>query len=237
MPDIARFLILFAAAYIIGSVPMAYLVVKIRYKADIRNFGSGQVGGSNVFRSFSRPLGVIVGLYDLGKGILMVWIARAIGLDIAFQAAVGLAVIVGHNWPVFLRFNAGRGLAATAGIGLFVLPLSFPGFLVCAIFTLFEGSSPLPLLAAVASLPVTSLILHFTDPSTYPLALTWVMIAIFCVMVVRRLTAPRTSAVKTSKKKLFFNRLLYDRDIQDGDTWIYRKPVAPEAARKEKNQV
>jgi acyl phosphate:glycerol-3-phosphate acyltransferase len=220
MPDILKFILLFLAAYLLGSIPMAYLAVKLFYKADIRQYGSGSVGGSNVFRSFSKKLGIVVGLYDAAKGILVVWIAYRLGLDIAFQVAVGTGVVVGHNWPVFLRFNAGRGLATTAGAGLFLLPLGVPPFLFCAIFTLIVGSSPLPLLCSVATLPLTSLALG------KPLELTLGLTALFFIMVIRRLTAPRAATSRqVNSWELFKNRLLFDRDINDGDTWISRKPA------------
>jgi acyl phosphate:glycerol-3-phosphate acyltransferase len=230
MPDILKFILLFLAAYLVGSIPMAYLAVKYFYKADIRQYGSGSVGGSNVFRNFSKKLGIAVGLYDAAKGILVVWIAYLLGLDIAFQVAVGTGVVVGHNWPVFLRFNAGRGLATTAGVGLFLLPLGFPPFLFCAIFTLIVGSSPLPLLCSVATLPLTSLALG------KPLELTLGLSALFLIMVIRRLTAPRAATSRPiNSRELFKNRLLFDRDINDGDTWISRKPgkdKSPEHKKK-----
>jgi len=74
LPDIVIFIILAVAGYLIGSIPMAYLVVKWRYKKDIRNYGSGSVGGSNVFRSFSKPWGYAVGIYDGLKGVIFVGI-------------------------------------------------------------------------------------------------------------------------------------------------------------------
>ncbi len=121
-PEVLEFGLLLVAAYLVGSIPMAYLVVKWRYGEDIRQYGSGQVGASNVFRSFSKPLGVLVFIYDVGKGVLMVWIAHGLGMGLALQVAIGLAVIVGHNWPVFLHFNAGRGLATTIGVAFYLLP-------------------------------------------------------------------------------------------------------------------
>ncbi|MBN1190857.1 MAG: glycerol-3-phosphate acyltransferase [Dehalococcoidales bacterium] len=229
MPEIIVTIILFIGAYLLGSMPMAYLVVKLVYKVDIRKYGSGQVGGSNVYRSFSKKLGILVGIYDIGKGVLIVWIAQLLGLGIGAQALAGIGVIIGHNWPVFLRFNAGRGLAATVGVGLFLLPMGFPAFLFCAVFTLLIGSSPLPLLCAVATLSITSLGLN------KPLELTLGLAALFVIMVIRRLTAPRTSkSQQVSKWELYKTRFLFDRDIKDGNTWINRKPVEDENGEQAK---
>jgi acyl phosphate:glycerol-3-phosphate acyltransferase len=231
MPEIAQSILFLIAAYLIGSIPMSYLVVKLRYKVDIRNFGTGQVGGGNIFRSFSKPVGAIVGLYDAGKGIFLVWIAHWLGLGLAVQIAGGLAVIVGHNWPVFLRFNAGRGVATTIGVGLYLLPLGIPAFLFCALFTLFWGASPLPILLAVVTLPLSSLALG------KPLVLTLGMTALLLVLIVRRLTAPKSEgAINVNQREVFVNRLLFDRDIRDGNVWIRRKPFLARTADKSKKQ-
>jgi glycerol-3-phosphate acyltransferase PlsY len=215
---------------------MAFVVVKWRYGVDIRQYGSGQVGGSNVFRNFSKPLGIAVGLYDSGKGILMVWLAGLLGnalgadasVEIAMKTAAGIATIIGHNWPVFLRFNAGRGLATSTGVALLLLPLGCPGMLFCALFTIIIGGSPLPLLLAVATLPLTSWALQ------EPLVLTLGLAVIFLLMVIRRLTAPRTARSKpVSTRELYINRLLFDRDIRDGDAWMSHKPEAKNRIKEE----
>ena len=145
------FCLLLICAYLVGSVPMAYLVAKYRFKQDIRKFGSGQVGGSNLFRSFSKKYGVLVAVYDIFKGIIMVLLAWLLGMDVWMQVAIGLAVIIGHNWPVFLKFNAGRGLASTVGVAFVLFPMGIPSFLIFALITLFVGSSPLPMLLAMTT--------------------------------------------------------------------------------------
>jgi glycerol-3-phosphate acyltransferase PlsY len=222
--EIVEFCLLLIAAYLIGSIPMAYLVVKKLYREDLRRFGSGQVGGSNVYRSFSKRWGIFVGVFDLFKGLILVWAARILGLGIEIQIAIGLAVVIGHNWPVFLLFNGGRGLAATAGVCLFLLPWGIIPFVFFALFTFLVGGSPLPLLISVASLPITSWALqYFGRPQ--PLVLTLGLILFLIIMVIRRVTSPKTAASATiSRRELFLNRLLLDRDIKDIKSWIGRKP-------------
>ena len=117
------FILLLVSAYLVGSVPTAYIVARWRRGIDIRQYGSGNVGASNLLRSSGKGLAILVTIVDLGKGILMVWAAQAAGLNIAQQVAVGLAAVIGHNWPVFLRFSGGRGLLTTLGIAFF-LPLA-----------------------------------------------------------------------------------------------------------------
>ena len=219
-----EFGLLIVAGYLVGSIPMAYLVARWYKGQDLRKYGSGQVGASNLFRSFSKPLGVMVGAYDFGKGVLMVFIAQILGLSLLMQVVIGAAVITGHNWPIFLKFNAGRGLATTAGISLFLLPWGVIPFAVIASLTLVIGSSPLPTLLAMASLPVTSWALQYLG-HPQPLVLTLGLTGLLLLMVLRRLTAPRTSAAASASTRDFIvTRLLFDRDIKDGRTWIHRKP-------------
>jgi acyl phosphate:glycerol-3-phosphate acyltransferase len=219
-----EFLVLLIGAFLLGSIPVAYLVVKFRWGKDIRQYGSRQVGGSNLFHSFSKPLGVAVGVLDAGKGVFLVWFAHHLGLSLAMQISIGIAVVLGHNWPIFLRFNAGRGLATTVGIGLYFLPWSIIPFAAIAVFTLVVGSSPLPLLIAVAAFPVSSYLWH------KPLELTLGLLALWVIMIVRRLTAPlneRSGLV--NHRQLLLNRFLFDRDIRDGKAWIFSKPEDPKS--------
>jgi glycerol-3-phosphate acyltransferase PlsY len=222
-----EFAALFLGAYLVGSIPMAFLVAKVFWGKDIRQYGSGQVGGSNLFRSFSKPGGILVGIYDAGKGVLMLWIAHLIGLSLEMQVAVAIGAVIGHNWPVFLRFNAGRGLATTFGIDAYLLPWGIIPFGVIAGFTLLLGASPLPMLIGVASFPVSSLFFH------KPLAVTLGMLALFLIMILRRLTAPRSELSRAvSRRELYLYRFLFDRDIKDGKTWITQKPHESRLADK-----
>jgi glycerol-3-phosphate acyltransferase PlsY len=220
MPELAQFILLLIAAYFFGAIPMAFLAVKWRYGEDIRKYGSGGVGASNVFRSFSKPLGIAVGLYDALKGVLFVWIAHLMGMGLAMEISIGSAVIIGHNWPVFLRFNAGRGLATTIGVAAYLFPWGLWVFAAGAVFTLLLGSSPLPVLIGLAAMPLASWL--FNEPLTLTLGL----IGLFLLLVFRRLSAPLTERSKSvSKRELLLNRFLFDRDIRNGKAWITLKPV------------
>jgi acyl phosphate:glycerol-3-phosphate acyltransferase len=213
------FILLLVAAYLLGSIPVAYLAVKWRYGVDLRRYGSGSVGASNVIRSFSKKVGIPVAIWDFGKGILLVLIARWLGMDIVQQGAAGIAVVIGHNWPVFLRFNAGRGVATTIGLVLVMLPMGIPAFLFFAVFSVIVGSSALPVMLAIASLPLVSWGLN------EPLGLTLELALLYLIMIFRRLTAPKTERARTaSTPELLKNRFLYDRDIDDGKAWTDYKP-------------
>jgi glycerol-3-phosphate acyltransferase PlsY len=217
---VREFGLLLVAAYLVGSVPMAYLAVKWRYGEDIRRYGSGQVGASNVFRSFSKPFGALIFIYDVGKGVLLIWAAQRLGLELSLQVAIGIAAIAGHNWPIFLHFNAGRGLATTIGVAFYLFPWGLWVFVAGAVFTLVLGASPLPVLIGLAALPIAAWAHH--EPSEITVGL----LIFFVVLVIRRLTAPKTSrSASVSLRELLLNRLLFDRDIRNGKAWITIKPI------------
>jgi glycerol-3-phosphate acyltransferase PlsY len=215
-----EFGLLVAASYLLGSIPLAYIIARWRYGVDIRKYGSGQVGASNLYRSVSKKAGLMVGLYDIGKGALLVWIAQLLGMGLWMEVAVGIAAVVGHNWPIFLRFNAGRGLATTAGVAFYLFPWGIWAFVGGAVFTLLLGASPLPVLVGLAAMPLASFLFH------QPLELTLGLTALLLILVIRRLTAPRTARSSlVSTRELVINRFLFDRDIRDGKAWITFKPV------------
>lgn len=228
------FILLLVSAYLVGSIPTAYIAGRWRRGIDIRQYGSGNVGASNLLRSSGKWLAIVVIIADLGKGILMVWAAQAAGLTIAQQVAVGLAAIIGHNWPVFLRFSGGRGLLTTLGLAFF-LPLSngplVPWALIiflaiAGIFIFIFHNLPIGMVVGVAAMPLVSWL------ANEPLALTLGFLAMFLLMVIRRLTAPKSSlTASVPTGELLINRLLFDRDIRDKEAWIYRKPA--KSAEKE----
>ncbi len=214
-------------AYLLGAVPAAYLIAKWARGIDLRQHGSGNVGASNVITVVSKRWGIAVIAFDLLKGMVAVYMARWIGLDIGQQAAVGLATIVGHNWSVFLRFSGGRGGLSIAGVVIALAPLLGLALLVFTlIFGLFRQMA-LGMILAVAALPVSSWFLSQPLGITEePLSLSLGFVAIFLVTIVRRLTVPRAAiAASVSTRELLFNRLLFDRDIRDRETWIHRTPI------------
>ena len=86
-----EFVLLVLGAYLLGSVPVSYLAARFSRGIDLRQYGTGQVGAGNLWRMTSWRLGLPVGIFDLGKGIAMVWVAQLVGLGIAQQVTVGSA--------------------------------------------------------------------------------------------------------------------------------------------------
>jgi len=110
---------LLVLAYLIGSVPFSFLVAKAFGVRDVRRVGSGNVGATNVLRSAGRPAGVLAFLLDAGKGAAAAVIASRLAPGEAWlPAAAAVAAVIGHMYPVWLRFEGGKGVAT--GLGAFV---------------------------------------------------------------------------------------------------------------------
>ncbi len=102
--------------YLLGSIPTAYIVGRVLKGVDIRQIGDGNMGAANTFRQLGPKAGITVGIIDAGKGAAAVLIAQATSLPLVAVLLTGTAVVVGHNWPVFLGFRGGRGEATTIGV-------------------------------------------------------------------------------------------------------------------------
>jgi len=109
--------------YFLGSIPTAHIAGRIFKKVDIRRIGDGNVGAANAFRQLGAKVGVAVGIIDAAKGAVAVIIAQAASLPLVAVLSTGAAAVIGHNWPVFLRFRGGRGESTTIGVLLALLTL------------------------------------------------------------------------------------------------------------------
>jgi acyl phosphate:glycerol-3-phosphate acyltransferase len=109
------------ASYLLGSIPFGFLLVKSKEGKDIRSFGSGNIGATNVFRR-NRLSGILTLLLDAGKGYLAVMLALWLGASIGWQAAAAFAAILGHVSPVWLKFRGGKGVATGCGAYLALSP-------------------------------------------------------------------------------------------------------------------
>jgi len=120
----ARYAAVLFLSYIVGSVPVGYMLLQWRRGVDIRDFGSGRIGMSNVLRTGGGKFAAAVLLLDFGKGVLAVALAQQIIDATAGEVAAGLAVLAGHNWPVFLGFRGGRGIATGLGSLAMMTPIA-----------------------------------------------------------------------------------------------------------------
>jgi glycerol-3-phosphate acyltransferase PlsY len=113
-------------AYLIGSVPFALIIAKRWGAPDLRRAGSGNLGAANVLRTSGVTAGVLVALLDVGKGAAGVLLASKLDGSTATPAVAGLAAIVGHIYPVWLRFRGGKGVATACGVFAALAPVAIP---------------------------------------------------------------------------------------------------------------
>ena len=148
--------ILTALSYIIGSIPFGLLISKAK-GVDIRKQGSGNIGATNVLRCLGKPLGITCFVLDALKGFLPAKLFPILGLtDPTFGILFGTAAILGHNFPVFLNFKGGKGVATSAGVLLGVAPLAVAvGMLTWVI--IFYTSGYVSLGSIIAALAVIAI--------------------------------------------------------------------------------
>jgi len=114
--DIALIVLAVFVAYLLGSFPSAYIVSRLMKGVDIREAGDGRLGATATYRRVGLTGGLIVGLMDLGKGAAAVVLAQGVGLPLWAVLLAGLAVVVGHNWSIFLHFEGGKGALTIYGV-------------------------------------------------------------------------------------------------------------------------
>ncbi len=118
-------LLLAVGAYILGAIPFAYLFGRLFKRVDIRQAGSGNVGAMNAFKNVNRVTGILTALADIAKGVLAVHLAVVYSNLPELYLLAAFLVVLGHNYNIFLGFKGGKGLAALAGVLLYISPMIF----------------------------------------------------------------------------------------------------------------
>ena len=154
------------AAYLIGSIPFALILARRYGGADLRLVGSGNLGAANVLRASGVTAGVIVALLDMAKGAASVWIAEQVGPGPLVPAAAGLAAIVGHVYPVWLRFRGGKGVATACGVFSMLTPLALaPALAIFAVAVWLTKYISLGSVLASIALPPLAYMLGSSAPA------------------------------------------------------------------------
>lgn len=171
-------------AYLLGSIPFGYLIVRVSQRADIRETGSGGTGATNVSRRAGKAAGVLTLVLDALKGAAAVGIAKLIlGLPIVgmggpglllkwvasdpywWVAAAAIAAIVGHIFPVWLGFRGGKGVATGVGVFLLLAPVAVPvAGVIFVVIVLLTRYVSLGSIVAAAAIPVFVVIQNYISP-------------------------------------------------------------------------
>jgi glycerol-3-phosphate acyltransferase PlsY len=109
-------LLAIGVAYLLGSIPSAYLIGRWVKGLDLRKHGDGRMGAALTRRRVGLWAGILVSIMDFGKGVAAVVLAKELGLPLPVVITAGLAVVVGHNWSLFIQFKGGKGAMTTYGV-------------------------------------------------------------------------------------------------------------------------
>lgn len=172
-------------AYLFGSVPFGYLIVKLREGRDVRSSGSGNIGATNVLRLAGPASAILTLLLDAAKGYLAVWLADSISQGLPqIVALASIAAVLGHMFPVFLKFKGGKGVATVLGVFLHA----------SAVPILIAAGAFLGVVAAFRYVSLGSLVAGITFPAAYLLLAyprnpsSWMLFAVFfcsAIVIVR----------------------------------------------------
>jgi glycerol-3-phosphate acyltransferase PlsY len=163
-------------------------------------------------------------LFDIGKGYLVVFLAGLAGQGLFYQIIIGILAVVGHNWPLFLGFRGGRGIATSLGVVLAVSP-----WLGLIVLVMAYGLAPFKQLAvgvliALMSLPLFSWFLSGPMDIEDRLGAVLGFTVLLTLAMVRRLIQPRAEISRhLGTIEVVFNRLVFDRDIRDREAWLNRQ--------------
>lgn len=154
--------IILLLSYLLGSVPTGVLLSKA-CGVDIRATGSGNIGATNVYRTLGRRVGIMTLIGDCLKGLAPVLAAKALGLELEWVAAVGVAAFLGHVYTVFLGFKGGKGVATALGVFLGAAPLAV--LVAVVVFALVLWKWRYVSLASISAAAAMPLIVFFTIKS------------------------------------------------------------------------
>ncbi len=192
--DLPYFAAGFLVAYLLGSIPFGLLLTKFSGTGDIREIGSGNIGATNVLRTGRKGLAIATLLLDAAKGCVAVLIGQSFGPDLAIIAAWG--AVLGHLFPVWLKFKGGKGGATALGVGIGLVPILalYAGLTWLAVAILLRYSS-LATLLAIAAAPIYAWLLgyHQIAEAFVPIAL---LIWLKHHANIRRLLAGEESKIK-----------------------------------------
>jgi len=224
-------ILLLIGAYLLGSIPTAYLTGRWLRHIDVRQYGTGNVGGSNVWHSIARWAIVPVGLFDVIKAALPAWLALG-PLDLGYPLAIaaGLCAALGHAWPLYLGFTGGRALSCILGTLVVVFPWGVLIQLSLMGLGLVLHIEALSALLGLLALPFLSL--TFSRPP----AVTWGCVTMIVLTAVKRVEANRAPLPPGPERwKVVWWRLWLDRDIPSHEEWVIHRPTEAQPDEGEGN--
>lgn len=172
---------LITLAYFLGSIPFAFIFGKIFKNIDIRKEGSGNIGASNAFRVLGVKIGILVMFFDIFKGFLPVYITKNYNYNEYILFTIGFFAIIGHMFPIFLKFKGGKGVATTAGVFLAITPKST---ILC--IALWSILALITKIASISSITVSILfpiLVYYLDKSSQLTIIISILLSSFIIIM------------------------------------------------------
>ena len=194
------------AAYILGSIPFGLLIVKITAGTDIREKGSGNIGAANVARNAGPVAGALTLFLDAAKGYLAVWLAGYFAHgSVRWMAFAAVAAVIGHMFPIWLRFHGGKGVAT--GLGVFI-PICWQavaaGIVLWLLVVIFWRYSSLGSIVAAAAMPVFVYLLY--APPHAPPDIVTISTTLVAVLIIFKHRSNIQRLIAGEENKLKFTR-------------------------------
>jgi glycerol-3-phosphate acyltransferase PlsY len=174
--------------YLLGSIPFGWIIVKLLTGTDVRTFGSGRTGGTNVFRAAGRFAGFATAILDVAKGLVTVLVLKNLGLNTGglAESLAGLGVILGHNHSIFLKFKGGAGGATAVGTGFgFSLLAGVLALVLGAFMLLVVGYASLATLTAAFVVAIAMTVLAITGAVPVPYVIFGWGSVVLCALALR----------------------------------------------------
>ncbi len=209
---------LILASYLWGSLSPSFIAARVLKGIDLREYGSANVGGSNIGQQLGFAWMIAVGTADLLKGFLPIALARVVGLDLGVAVSAGIATIIGHNWSLYLGLRGGRGIGTTVG-ALFALD--------ARLAMLFLGALAIGYVTKQGA-PATAVGLLLLAPSAWamgdPREIVWMTMGIALVVFIKRLEANRLPLPRDARARrvVLWRRFWLDRDVPRDQAWERR---------------
>jgi glycerol-3-phosphate acyltransferase PlsY len=209
------------AAFLWGSISPAFIAARVVKGIDLRQYGSGTVGGSNVGQQLGRAWMIAVGCADLLKGFLPTALLRAWDFDLRVVLFVGIATLIGHNWSLYLGFKGGRGMGTTIGL-LFAWDARLALILLFIIgigWLIKQGATS----SAIALLLLAPSAWAMGDPRE----IVWMTLGIALVVFIKRVEANCLPLPRDPREKraVLLRRLWMDRDVPRDQAWQERGKI------------
>lgn len=197
-----------ALGYLVGGVPVGWLFAHWkRFGLDVRRYGSGNIGTSNVYRHAGIDVAVFVGPLQFAQGFVPVLVTRLLGYPPSVAVLVAVAAVAGNGWPVYLRFNGGRGVAVATGTVAALTVAGLAALLACYAWGAVRGRIAIAVLAAFLILPLVTFLFERTDGGAEAIGFG----AVLLLLLLRRLEGlPRDIRAYGGSWRLARDRLLFD---------------------------